>query len=61
MTDKIEIQAGGVDIKKECREEHGVYGALDEAITYITDKYKDILDSECNKDATVKIKIFVER
>ena len=55
------MKATEVRIKKECRELHGVEGAIKEALVYIKAKYFEYMDAECNKDATIRIEIHIDR
>ena len=55
------MKATEVRIKKECRELHGVEGAIEEAMVYIIAKYYEYMDAPCNKDATIRIEIHIDR
>jgi len=55
------MKATEVRIKKECRELHGVQGAIEEAMVYIIAKYLEYMDAPCNKDATIRIEIHIDR
>ena len=55
------MKATEVRIKKECRELHGVEEAMEQALIYIRVKYYEYMDAECNKDATIRIEIHIDR
>ena len=55
------MKATEVRIKKECRDLRGTKGALEMALIYITSKYIEYMKAECNKDATIRIEIHIDR
>jgi len=54
------MKATQVEIKKECREQHGNIGALIEATKFIQEKYLFLLKAECNRDKTIRIEIHID-
>lgn len=50
-----------VEIRKECRELHGVDKAFDEAVKYLRDYYTLILKSDCNKEASIIFEVHIDR
>ena len=53
------MKATQVEIKKSCRETHGIDGALSKAFEFIDQKYHHLLSADCNKDKTIRIEIHI--
>lgn len=55
------MKATQVLIKKECRELHGKDKALELALDYVRQQYELYISLHCNKDATIKLEIHIDR
>lgn len=56
----MELQSTQIFIKKECREIHGVCGALELAFSKIKETYLKNMKAEINKDSTFIVRLLIE-
>lgn len=57
----MKMQVTQATITKNCREIHGQSAALDIAFDELRTKYENVMEAECNIDATIQVVMHIER
>lgn len=55
------VQCGHVEIRKQCRANHGDMGAFEVAVEYARKKYAECVGAPANKEATFNLVLTVDR